>query len=220
MTIIEAYERSYARRNQGVRQKLAAKKSALQKKKQRLSVAGEEEMRLAYAKHMQLSALKGQQNRAKGRHGGADENSVAGLTQSHRRQQEQRLLSVEQSKAAVDSEIQQAEATAQRSIASNERELQLKKDQQQIKEEAAAAKAATKSSKKSGSKSKSSVAKTASQSIIEQMQKGKYSEEFAAQLGWTDAQVRAYVYQARKNIAEAKREKEGRLPGTYKPALR
>ena len=240
MTIIEAYERSYAEKNKAIKQNLATKRTALNQEKQRVKAAGEEEMRLAYAKYMQAAEMKAQQARADGRSGSTEQNAVAGLGTAHRSAQDSRLFETDQKLAEIDSDIAQAEASAKSSIADNERALQLKKDQQQIKEEEAAAKAAakaaeaaaksaskssSKSSSGSSSKSSSSSSSLSKAQVLNLMRQGVYDERFAAILGIPDESVRIYIKNAgsgTKSITTSTTDtgNNGRLPGTYKPAVK
>lgn len=264
MTIIQAYERSYAQKNQAIRNQLAATKRTLQSKRRRTMVAGEEKMRQAYASYLQAATLKRQQNAAKGRHGGAGDNAVAGLGSRHRVEQEGRGLSMTQAVQTIDEQIRTETEDAARAIAANQQALQLKKDQQQIKEAQAAERAAAKAkaaaekaaakaaadAKKAAEKAAKEAAKAAekaakqaaarakqeakkknqgketrqpqlsvAQQIIERMMKGEYDKSFAPLLGWTDAQVRAYIYQNQQALKASEKKETERLPGTFKPSL-
>lgn len=223
MNIIEAYERSYAQKNKQIRKSLAAKRANLTDKKKRIRSEAEDSMRLAYGESMQKAAIKGQQARAAGRQGGAEQNAVGGVLAAHRTAQQSRVATMNRSLSAVDSDIALAEAQAQKSIADNQTALTFKKDQQKIKEQAAAAKAAEKAAKatKTTTKKSSSSYKSSSLSkaqVLSLMRSGIYDEKFAGILGLSDQQVRDFI----KNNQKSTKEEEVvyRLPGTYKPPLK
>ena len=223
MNIIEAYERSIAQKNKQIRKSLAAKRANLTDKKKRIRSEAEDSMRLAYGKSMQQAALKGQQARASGRQGGAEQNAVGGVLAAHRTAQQSRVATMNRSLSAVDSDIALAEAQAQKSIADNQTALTFKKDQQKIKEQAAAAKAAEKAAKatKTTTKKSSSSNKSSSLSkaqVLSLMRSGIYDEKFAGILGLSDQQVRDFIKNNQKSTKEEK--VVYRLPGTYKPPLK
>ena len=223
MNIIEAYERSYAQKNKQIRKSLAAKRANLTDKKKRIRSEAEDSMRLAYGESMQKAAIKGQQARAAGRQGGAEQNAVGGVLAAHRTAQQSRVATMNRSLSAVDSDIALAEAQAQKSIADNQTALTLKKDQQKIKEQAAAAKAAEKAAKatKTTTKKSSSSNKSSSLSkaqVLSLMRSGIYDEKFAGILGLSDQQVRDFIKNNQKSTKEEK--VVYRLPGTYKPPLK
>ena len=223
MNIIEAYERSIAQKNKQIRKSLAAKRANLTDKKKRIRSEAEDSMRLAYGESMQKAAIKGQQARAAGRQGGAEQNAVGGVLAAHRTAQQSRVATMNRSLSAVDSDIALAEAQAQKSIADNQTALTFKKDQQKIKDEQAAAKAAEKAAKtaKTTTKKSSSSYKSSSLSkaqVLSLMRSGIYDEKFAGILGLSDQQVRDFI----KNNQKSTKEEEVvyRLPGTYKPHLK
>ena len=223
MNIIEAYERSIAQKNKQIRKSLAVKRANLTDKKKRIRSEAEDSMRLAYGESMQKAAIKGQQARAAGRQGGAEQNAVGGVLAAHRTAQQSRVATMNRSLSAVDSDIALAEAQAQKSIADNQTALTFKKDQQKIKEQAAAAKAAEKAAKatKTTTKKSSSSYKSSSLSkaqVLSLMRSGIYDEKFAGILGLSDQQVRDFI----KNNQKSTKEEEVvyRLPGTYKPPLK
>lgn len=223
MNIIEAYERSYAQKNKQIRKSLAAKRANLTDKKKRIRSEAEDSMRLAYGESMQKAAIKGQQARAAGRQGGAEQNAVGGVLAAHRTAQQSRVATMNRSLSAVDSDIALAEAQAQKSIADNQTALTFKKDQQKIKEQAAAAKAAEKAAKatKTTTKKSSSSYKSSSLSkaqVLSLMRSGIYDEKFAGILGLSDQQVRDFIKNNQKSTKEEK--VVYRLPGTYKPPLK
>ncbi|MBQ6946907.1 MAG: hypothetical protein IJN42_02575 [Clostridia bacterium] len=205
MTIEQAYQRSYEQKDRATLKKLAATQTALHHKKKRLQTAGEEEMRRAYAQYMQSAAMKSQQNRAKGRHGGAGDNAVAGLKQTHRNRQDQKLFEMKQQREAADQEMAESVSSAQNTLEDNARAMQLIRDKEQIKAEQAAAKAAAKATKTTTkSSSKKSTAKqtnaksskknlTTRSEVIDRMRRGEYDESFAEVLGWEDWQVRYFI---------------------------
>ena len=223
MNIIEAYERSIAQKNKQIKQSLAAKRANLTDKKKRIRSEAEDSMRLAYGESMQKAAIKGQQARAAGRQGGAEQNAVGGVLAAHRTAQQSRVATMNRSLSAVDSDIALAEAQAQKSIADNQTALTFKKDQQKIKEQAAAAKAAEKAAKatKTTTKKSSSSYKSSSLSkaqVLSLMRSGIYDEKFAGILGLSDQQVRDFIKNNQKSTKEEK--VVYRLPGTYKPPLK
>ena len=223
MNIIEAYERSIAQKNKQIRKSLAAKRANLTDKKKRIRSEAEDSMRLAYGESMQKAAIKGQQARAAGRQGGAEQNAVGGVLAAHRTAQQSRVATMNRSLSAVDSDIALAEAQAQKSIADNQTALTFKKDQQKIKEQAAAAKAAEKAAKatKTTTKKSSSSYKSSSLSkaqVLGLMRSGIYDEKFAGILGLSDQQVRDFIKNNQKSTKEEK--VVYRLPGTYKPPLK
>ena len=224
MNIIEAYERSIAQKNKQIRKSLAAKRANLTDKKKRIRSEAEDSMRLAYGESMQKAAIKGQQARAAGRQGGAEQNAVGGVLAAHRTAQQSRVATMNRSLSAVDSDIALAEAQAQKSIADNQTALTFKKDQQKIKEQAAAAKAAEKAAKATKTttkKSSSSSYKSSSLSkaqVLSLMRSGIYDEKFAGILGLSDQQVRDFIKNNQKSTKEEK--VVYRLPGTYKPPLK
>ena len=223
MNIIEAYERSIAQKNKQIRKSLAAKRANLTDKKKRIRSEAEDSMRLAYGESMQKAAIKGQQARAAGRQGGAEQNAVGGVLAAHRTAQQSRVSTMNRSLSAVDSDIALAEAQAQKSIADNQTALTFKKDQQKIKEQAAAAKAAEKAAKatKTTTKKSSSSYKSSSLSkaqVLSLMRSGIYDEKFAGILGLSDQQVRDFIKNNQKSTKEEK--VVYRLPGTYKPPLK
>ena len=223
MNIIEAYERSYAQKNKQIRKSLAAKRANLTDKKKRIRSEAEDSMRLAYGESMQKAAIKGQQARAAGRQGGAEQNAVGGVLAAHRTAQQSRVATMNRSLSAVDSDIALAEAQAQKSIADNQTALTFKKDQQKIKEQGAAAKAAEKAAKatKTTTKKSSSSNKSSSLSkaqVLSLMRSGIYDEKFAGILGLSDQQVRDFIKNNQKSTKEEK--VVYRLPGTYKPPLK
>lgn len=223
MNIIEAYERSYAQKNKQIKQSQAAKRANLTDKKKRIRSEAEDSMRLAYGESMQKAAIKGQQARAAGRQGGAEQNAVGGVLAAHRTAQQSRVATMNRSLSAVDSDIALAEAQAQKSIADNQTALTFKKDQQKIKEQAAAAKAAEKAAKatKTTTKKSSSSYKSSSLSkaqVLSLMRSGIYDEKFAGILGLSDQQVRDFIKNNQKSTKEEK--VVYRLPGTYKPPLK
>ena len=223
MNIIEAYERSIAQKNKQIKQSLAAKRANLTDKKKRIRSEAEDSMRLAYGESMQKAAIKGQQARASGRQGGAEQNAVGGVLAAHRTAQQSRVATMNRSLSAVDSDIALAEAQAQKSIADNQTALTFKKDQQKIKEQAAAAKAAEKAAKatKTTTKKSSSSYKSSSLSkaqVLSLMRSGIYDEKFAGILGLSDQQVRDFIKNNQKSTKEEK--VVYRLPGTYKPPLK
>lgn len=223
MNIIEAYERSIAQKNKQIRKSLAAKRANLTDKKKRIRSEAEDSMRLAYGESMQKAAIKGQQARAAGRQGGAEQNAVGGVLAAHRTAQQSRVATMNRSLSAVDSDIALAEAQAQKSIADNQTALTFKKDQQKIKEQAAAAKAAEKAAKatKTTTKKSSSSYKSSSLSkaqVLSLMRSGIYDEKFAGILGLSDQQVRDFIKNNQKSTKEEK--VVYRLPGTYKPPLK
>lgn len=223
MNIIEAYERSIAQKNKQIRKSLAAKRANLTDKKKRIRSEAEDSMRLAYGESMQKAAIKGQQARAAGRQGGAEQNAVGGVLAAHRTAQQSRVATMNRSLSAVDSDIALAEAQAQKSIADNQTALTFKKDQQKIKEQAAAAKAAEKAAKatKTTTKKSSSSNKSSSLSkaqVLSLMRSGIYDEKFAGILGLSDQQVRDFIKNNQKSTKEEK--VVYRLPGTYKPPLK
>ena len=172
---------------------------------------------------MQKAAIKGQQARAAGRQGGAEQNAVGGVLAAHRTAQQSRVATMNRSLSAVDSDIALAEAQAQKSIADNQTALTFKKDQQKIKEQAAAAKAAEKAAKatKTTTKKSSSSYKSSSLSkaqVLSLMRSGIYDEKFAGILGLSDQQVRDFIKNNQKSTKEEK--VVYRLPGTYKPPLK
>lgn len=223
MNIIEAYERSIAQKNKQIRKSLAAKRANLTDKKKRIRSEAEDSMRLAYGESMQKAAIKGQQARAAGRQGGAEQNAVGGVLAAHRTAQQSRVATMNRSLSAVDSDIALAEAQAQKSIADNQTALTFKKDQQKIKEQAAVAKAAEKAAKatKTTTKKSSSSYKSSSLSkaqVLSLMRSGIYDEKFAGILGLSDQQVRDFIKNNQKSTKEEK--VVYRLPGTYKPPLK
>ena len=223
MNIIEAYERSIAQKNKQIRKSLAAKRANLTDKKKRIRSEAEDSMRLAYGESMQKAAIKGQQARAAGRQGGAEQNAVGGVLAAHRTAQQSRVATMNRSLSAVDSDIALAEAQAQKSIADNQTALTFKKDQQKIKDEQAAAKAAEKAAKtaKTTTKKSSSSYKSSSLSkaqVLSLMRSGIYDEKFAGILGLSDQQVRDFIKNNQKSTKEEK--VVYRLPGTYKPPLK
>ncbi len=215
--LIKAYERSYAKKNQGIKEKLNVKKNTWRQEQERIRSAGEEQMRQAYAQYMRANAVKDQQSRAVGRFGGAAVNAKNGLGVAHQSEQQKRLTDTKAKIAEIDEQILRAEASAQKSIAANETALQLKKDQQKIKEEEKAAQEAKKAAQASKKKTsnRSSGGLTNSQ-VISLMKMGIYDPSYAGILGIPDSKVREYINNSGKKTTSS----TGRLPGTYKEPLR
>ncbi len=161
-----------------------------------------------------------------GRFGGAAVNQTAGLLQTHKREQGERLQAARHKTADTEAQVSAAIAAGEKTVAENERALQLKKDQESVKQAAAAAKAAQKAAKaatKSSSKKSSSSASSKSLSktnVITLLKMGIYDESFAGILGVEDAQVRAYLNGEIASFYAEKNSTENKLPGTYKPPLR